>query len=78
MSGRMPVVFVSRGAPDALVKASDAVDCWRTLGRQIPGPAAILIVSSHWEAPQPTASRPHFSYGGLAMDAYVWGDGAGV
>lgn len=56
MSGRMPVVFVSHGAPDALLKASDAVDCWRTLGRQIPRPAAILIVSSHWEAAQPTAS----------------------
>ena len=56
MSVRMPVVFVSHGAPDALLKAPDAVDCWREIGRHIPQPAAILVVSAHWEALQPTAS----------------------
>jgi hypothetical protein len=25
----MPVVFISHGAPDALMKAQDAVACWR-------------------------------------------------
>ncbi len=56
MSARMPVVFVSHGAPDALLKAPDAVDCWRDIGRQLPAPSAILVVSAHWEARQPTAS----------------------
>lgn len=56
MSARMPVVFVSHGAPDALLKAPDAVACWREIGQQIPEPAAILVVSAHWEARQPTAS----------------------
>lgn len=56
MSTRMPVVFVSHGAPDALLKAPDAVDCWREIGRQLPAPSAILVVSAHWEARQPTAS----------------------
>jgi aromatic ring-opening dioxygenase catalytic subunit (LigB family) len=79
---RMPVVFVSHGAPDALLKASDAVACWREIGQEIPRPAAILAVSSHWEARRPTLSlagdelpvrhQPRFAYGGLAMDAYVW------
>lgn len=56
MSERMPVVFVSHGAPDALLKAPDAVDCWREIGQEIPLPSAILVVSAHWEARQPTAS----------------------
>lgn len=56
MSARMPVVFVSHGAPDALLKAPDAVDCWREIGRQIPQPSAILVVSAHWEARRPTLS----------------------
>jgi 4,5-DOPA dioxygenase extradiol len=56
MSARMPVVFVSHGAPDALLKATDAVACWREIGRQLPAPRSILAVSAHWEARQPTAS----------------------
>lgn len=56
MTARMPVVFVSHGAPDALLKAPDAVAAWRAIGKQVPQPAAILVVSAHWEARQPTAS----------------------
>jgi len=56
MSERMPVVFVSHGAPDALLKAPDTVACWREIGQTVPEPAAILVVSAHWEARQPTAS----------------------
>jgi 4,5-DOPA dioxygenase extradiol len=56
MSERMPVVFVSHGAPDALLKAPDAVACWGEIGQLVPQPAAILVVSAHWEARQPTVS----------------------
>lgn len=56
MSARMPVVFVSHGAPDALLKAPDAVACWREIGQRFGTPSAILAVSAHWEARQPTAS----------------------
>jgi 4,5-DOPA dioxygenase extradiol len=52
----MPVVFVSHGAPDALLKAPDAVACWREIGQRIPAPAAILVISAHWEARQPAVS----------------------
>jgi 4,5-DOPA dioxygenase extradiol len=50
----MPVVFVSHGAPDALLKAPDAVACWREIGKQAPVPAAVLVVSAHWQARSPT------------------------
>ncbi len=56
MSDRMPVVFVSHGAPDALLKAEDAVACWREIGQAVSKPAAILVVSAHWEMRQPAAS----------------------
>jgi 4,5-DOPA dioxygenase extradiol len=59
MSARMPVVFVSHGAPDALLKAPEAVACWRGIGQQISQaspPRAVLAVSAHWEARVPTAS----------------------
>lgn len=56
MATRMPVVFISHGAPDALLKAPDAVTCWREIGQSLPSPRAILVVSAHWEARHPTAS----------------------
>lgn len=56
MNARMPVVFISHGAPDALLNAPDAVACWREIGQRLPVPRAILVVSAHWEARQPTAS----------------------
>ena len=56
MSIRMPIVFISHGAPDALLKAPDAVACWRDIGAMLPQPSAILVVSAHWEMHQPTAS----------------------
>jgi 4,5-DOPA dioxygenase extradiol len=56
MDTRMPVVFISHGAPDALLKAPDAVACWREIGQRLPEPSAILVISAHWEARLPTAS----------------------
>jgi 4,5-DOPA dioxygenase extradiol len=52
----MPVVFVSHGAPDALLAAPDAVACWQGLGQSVPAPKAVLAVSAHWQARNPTAS----------------------
>lgn len=56
MSVRLPVVFVSHGSPDALLTAPDALGCWREIGEAIATPQAILVVSAHWQARQPTAS----------------------
>jgi 4,5-DOPA dioxygenase extradiol len=56
MPEHMPVLFVSHGAPDALLKAPDTVACWREIGRMLPKPSAILAVSAHWETRQPAVS----------------------
>lgn len=51
---RMPVVFVSHGAPDALLRAPGAIACWQAIGRALPRPAAVLVLSAHWQAEVPT------------------------
>ena len=56
MSACMPVVFVSHGAPDALLRSPDTVDSWRDIGLRVSPPSAILVVSAHWEAARATAS----------------------
>jgi 4,5-DOPA dioxygenase extradiol len=56
MTSPMPVVFVSHGAPDALLKAPDTLSCWREIARRIPEPKGILVVSAHWETSVPTVS----------------------
>lgn len=53
---RMPVVFVSHGAPDALLKSADTRACWRSLGELITKPVSILVISAHWEATIATVS----------------------
>jgi len=53
---RMPVFFVSHGAPDSLLRQPDAVACWQALAGMAPTPRAILAVSAHWQARHPTAS----------------------
>lgn len=50
LSHRMPVVFVAHGAPlVAIEEARGApLSAW---GRRLPRPAAVLVLSAHWEAP---------------------------
>ena len=69
MSERMPVLFVSHGAPTLPFDDVPARRFLIELARKVPKPKAILCVSAHWEAPVPslTASpRPetiHDFYG---------------
>lgn len=57
MNARMPVVFVSHGAPDVLLRAPDTLAAWHAIGQQLPEPVAVLVISAHWEARRPTASQ---------------------
>ncbi len=55
-TSNMPVVFISHGAPDALLHAPDALADWREISQRCPKPAAILMISAHWEEQYPSAS----------------------
>src|SRR5262249_41599637 len=61
MSDRMPVLFVSHGAPTLPFDDVPARRFLIELARKVPRAKAILCISAHWEAPAPSltaAPRP--------------------
>ena len=52
----LPTLFLSHGAPYLPIVASPARDFLRQLGTLFERPKAILVVSAHWETPEPMVS----------------------
>jgi 4,5-DOPA dioxygenase extradiol len=50
MKFQMPVLFISHGAPDILLRNDLIVDAWRRQAELISKPKCILVISAHWEA----------------------------
>ncbi len=48
-SDRMPVLFLGHGSPMNAIEENEFVAGFRELGRDLPQPQAILVVSAHWE-----------------------------
>jgi 4,5-DOPA dioxygenase extradiol len=46
---RMPVLFLGHGSPMNAIEENEFVERWRTLGKTLRKPHAILCVSAHWE-----------------------------
>jgi 4,5-DOPA dioxygenase extradiol len=44
----MPAAFVGHGNPMNALESNRYTEAWRTLGRSVPRPRAILVVSAHW------------------------------
>ncbi|MDD3352261.1 class III extradiol ring-cleavage dioxygenase [Zoogloea sp.] len=75
MSLRHPVLFLSHGAPDILLKGGASVALWKQLGAALPRPRAILVISAHWAARMPlvsTAATPEtiHDFGGFPPALY--------
>ena len=47
-SDRMPVVFLGHGSPMNAIEDTSYSRTWADLGRTLPRPQAILVVSAHW------------------------------
>lgn len=47
-SDRMPVVFLGHGSPMNAIEDNAYSRSWAALGRTLPRPQAILVVSAHW------------------------------
>jgi 4,5-DOPA dioxygenase extradiol len=47
-SDRMPLVFLGHGSPMNAITDTSYSRGWTKLGRQLPRPQAILVVSAHW------------------------------
>jgi 4,5-DOPA dioxygenase extradiol len=45
---RMPALFIGHGSPMNTLERNDFTQGWRALGRQLPRPRALLVVSAHW------------------------------
>lgn len=45
---RMPLVFLGHGSPMNAIEDTEYGRAWSDLGRRLPRPKAILVVSAHW------------------------------
>jgi 4,5-DOPA dioxygenase extradiol len=46
---KLPVLFVGHGSPMNAIEENEFVTGWRTIGKTIPRPNAVLCISAHWE-----------------------------
>ena len=72
---RLPSLFISHGAPTFALEPGLAGPRLTALGRQLPRPQAVLVVSPHWMTPAPrvgTSSEPEtiHDFGGFDPALY--------
>lgn len=48
-STRMPALFIGHGSPMNVITDSPERRAWQALGPALPRPAAILVISAHWQ-----------------------------
>ena len=53
-SDRMPLVFLGHGSPMNAIEDTEYSRSWTALGRDLPRPKAILVVSAHWMTKETT------------------------
>jgi 4,5-DOPA dioxygenase extradiol len=53
MNARMPTLFLSHGSPMFAIEPGPVGRAWANLGRTLPRPRAVLMVSAHWETSVP-------------------------
>jgi len=54
-----PVLFLSHGAPDLPLTEHPAKAAWQQIGRSLPRPEGIIVISAHWLTNQLTISGSH-------------------
>lgn len=72
---RLPSLFISHGAPSFALEPGLAGPALTALGRQLPRPAAVLVVSPHWMTREPrvattAAPKTLHDFGGFAPALY--------
>lgn len=46
---KMPVLFLGHGSPMNAIEENEFTEGWRSIGKTMPKPTAILCISAHWE-----------------------------
>lgn len=59
MTTRLPSLFLGHGSPMTAITDCPERSAWQALGRALPRPRAVLVVSAHWE----TSGRTHVTAG---------------
>src|SRR5262245_50572525 len=72
----LPTLFLSHGSPMHAIEPGKAGRAWEALGRTLPRPRAVLIVSAHWETAVPMLSgnpKPQtiHDFGGFPQELYT-------
>lgn len=49
MTQRLPALFLGHGSPMTTISDVPERRAWQALGKELPRPAAILVISAHWE-----------------------------
>ncbi len=52
----LPTLFVSHGAPTLALEPGNVGPALENLGKKLPAPTAILVVSAHWGTKEPSVS----------------------
>jgi 4,5-DOPA dioxygenase extradiol len=48
MGDKMPALFIGHGSPMNTLEQNGFTNAWRVLGRELPRPRALLVISAHW------------------------------
>jgi 4,5-DOPA dioxygenase extradiol len=48
-TAKMPVLFLGHGSPMNATEENEFTEGWRSIGKTIPKPEAVLCISAHWE-----------------------------
>lgn len=73
---RMPVLFISHGSPMTGIEDDSYTAALEALGKKLPRPKAIVVVSAHWEAGPPVritggaSPRLIYDFGGFPDELY--------
>jgi 4,5-DOPA dioxygenase extradiol len=72
---RLPSLFVSHGAPTFAIEPAQAGPALNALGRELPRPRAVLVLSPHWITPDvrvATTAAPEtiHDFGGFPAELY--------
>lgn len=69
MTTRLPALFLGHGSPMTVITDGPERRSWQALGKTLPRPTAILVISAHWE----TTGRIHLTAGDAPRTIHDFG-----